>query len=287
MKKFIAILLLSIISISTLNAKPDLFISNAFYGEDLDSINYKDAKTAMNLWLQKTSKKLHTSSDLIFYDNFQTLKEDKDKHHKVDVLILSPYSYLQHLNYCKKNFTQGWLKSQKDGKPFYRFVLLKRKNDSINNKEIAIEYYQYHKISKLVVQKYAWNHHLDASYVAVGKMPKPVLDLFFKKCDMAIVSDKRWNLMKELNPQLAQQLELVDTTPRIFPDMISLFANSMSKKQRNVYFQALNDLKTTPSGKQLMRLFKFNALVRISNNQFISLEKFYKEYLRLKALHEK
>jgi len=260
-------------------------ISNAFYGEDIDKINYKDAKMAMDIWLKKMADKLGASSTLSFFTDFDAVKKAK-KAGAVDTLILSSHSYLKYLPYCKAEFSQGWMKMEKDGKPFFRFVILRHKNFAKKD-EYVIDYYQYSKTSKLVAQMYAWENGLSFIFEPVPKRSKPVLDLFFHKADFAIVKEETWNLMQELNPQLSKELEVVHTSDRIFVDIITLFSNHLSQKDKDIYIRAIEAINTTPDGKQLMELFKFNGLTKMGEDQFRDMEQFYQKYKVLKAQHEK
>jgi ABC-type phosphate/phosphonate transport system substrate-binding protein len=260
-------------------------IANAFYGEDIDKINYKDAKMAMDIWIKKMADKLGASSTLAFFTDFDAVKKAK-KEGKVDTLILSAHSYLKYLPYCKAEFSQGWMKIEKDGKPFFRFVILGHK-DFVKKDEYVVEYYQYSQTSKLVGEIYAWKHGLHTVFKPVAKSSKPVLDLFFHKADLAVVKEETWNIMQELNPQLTKELRVMHYSDRIFVDIITLFSNQLSQKDKDIYIKAIEAINTTPDGKQLMELFKFNGLTKMGEDQFKEMEKFYRKYQELKAQYEK
>jgi len=281
MKKLLLFFIFTFFCQSTLYTKEQTIIINAFYGGDIDKVNYKDAKTAMDIWIKKLANKVGVSSKLLFYTDFSLLKQDiKDQ--KIDALILSPYSYLHHLQFCKKYFYQGWMKQEKDGKPFYKYVLLSKKNIDDSKDEYMLHYYKYSKISKIIAQTYSWEHQKKFIFQQTATESKPVLNLFFGKCDYAIVKEKTWYLMQELNPQLSQTLQTVYTSPRIFQDLIALFSKHLNQKDRDAYYKAITSLTTTPAGKQLMKLFKFNGLIYFKKDQLYPLEQYYKHYLQLK-----
>jgi len=291
MKKFI--LLLILLSHTYLSGSKEVsqgiedmhVITNAFYGQDIDKINYKDAKVAMDIWIKKMASKLGASSTLLFFKDFDAVKKAKEEG-SIDTLILSANSYLQHLEYCKAEFSQGWMKLEKDGKPFFRFVILRRK-DLPSKKSYTMEYYRYSKISRTVAEVYGWERGIAFSFKAVAKPSKPVLDIFFKKADYGIVKEQSWLLMQELNPQLKEDIELVYTSDRIFVHIITLFSKHLSKKDKETYIKAIEAINETPEGKQLMELFKFNGLTKMGDSQFQEMENFYKRYQSLKQLHEK
>ncbi len=286
MKKILVVLIVLLIGISSLQAEKKLLITNVFYGADMDKVSYSGAKIALKLWLKKTTRNLKgTTSQMLFYTDFNHLEKDIKDKGKIDTLIITSYSYLMHLDFCKKYFKGGWIKSEIDGKPLMSYVILKRKGVKIQ-KNATVRYYKYSKILKLILQKYAIKHNLNLNYETTKKESKPVLDLFFKKCDLAITNQFSWKLMQELNPQLSKSLVVVHKTERIFTSLISLFSKNMSNFKKKLYLKSIKDIRTTQSGKQLMQLFKFNKLLKLENNSFRGLEKFYKNYLILKKEHE-
>jgi len=283
-RNFVVFLFLLVLSQQAI-AEKEIDISNAFYGKDLDQVNYKDAQSAMRLWLHKLAKIAKVESNLHFYHDFDKLQKAV-KRGKVDAIFLSPMSYVENEHYLKQNFAQGWLKKEEDGKPFFRYILLKRK-ESPSKGLYLVEYFRYGTISKSVVQMYGWQHHLHFKFKKTLKESKPVLDLFFKKCDYAIVKASTWSLMQELNPQLTQQLKVVHTSKRVFVDMVALFSKRMSKEGKKKYIESMNAINTTEAGRQLMRLFKFNGLIFVKGNEFAPLEVYYSKYLKTKAKHQK
>jgi len=259
-------------------------ISNAFYGEDIDKINYKDAKMAMDIWLKKMADKLGAISTLSFFKDFDAVKEAK-KAQRIDTLILSANSYLKQLPYCKEEFSQGWMKLEKDGKPFFRLVILRQK-DLPQKEEYSVHYYRYSNISKVLGKTYAWEHNLNFVFYPIAKSSKPVLDTFFHKADFAIVKEDTWNVMQKLNPQLTKELRIAYRSKRIFVDIITLFSKHLSQQEKDIYIRAIEAINDTPDGKQLMELFKFNGLTKMGDDQFLGMEAFYKKYQALKVEHE-
>jgi len=284
MKWLLVVLALLSIGMTSLQAEKKILIDNAFYGADMDKVSYDGAKLALNLWLKQMTKNVSDlDSRMLFYTDFNCLKKDTQDE-KIDALILSSYSYVTHSSFHKKYFDNGWVKTEMDGKPFFSYVILKRKGTQIENNSI-VHYHQYSKISKIIVEKYAMEHNLNLEYISTKKESKPVLDLFFKKCDVAIVNEFAWELMRELNPQLSQSLDVIHKTDRIFTPMFALFSKKMSSRKKKLYLEAMKDIRTTEDGKQLMQMFKFNKLIKLNHSQLSGVEKFYKNYLIMKKEH--
>ncbi len=287
MKRLLIVLALLSIGITSLQAERKIVITNAFYGAGMDKVAYSSAKLAINLWLTKMTKTISgATSQILFYIDFSQLKKDTQEKGKIDTLITSSYAYMLHPDFYKKYFNKGWIKTESDGKPFLSYVILKRKNTQVKKNSIA-HYYKYSKISKIVIQKYSMEHNLNLRYESTKKESKPALDLFFKKCDVAIVNEFSWKLMQELNPQLSHSLVAIHKTDRIFTPVFSLFSRKMEEKKKKLYLGAIKDIGISESGKQLMQIFKFNKLIKLNNSSLNKIEKFYKNFLALKKKYEK
>jgi len=281
MKWLLVVLALLSIGMTSLQAEKIMLIDNAFYGEDMDKVSYEGAKLALKLWLKKMTQNISgASAKISFYTEFSQLKKDIQEG-KIDALIISSYSYVMHFDFYKKYFHDGWIRTEKDEKPFLSYVILKRKKAQIKQNSI-VHYYKYSKISKIIIEKYALGHNLNLEYIGTKKKSKPVLDLFFKKCDIAIVNKFSWKVMQELNPQLSQSLVVMHKTDRIFSPEFSLFSKNMNNNKKEIYLKALNEIATTENGKQLMQMFKFNRLIKLDDAKLYGVEKFYKNYLIMK-----
>jgi len=286
MKWLLVVFALLSIEITSLQAEKKLLIENAFYGADMDKVSYNSAKLALSLWIKQINKKTPgVSSRMLFYTDFNHLKKDT-LDGKMDALILSSYSYVMHSNFYKKYFNEGWIRTEKDGNPLLSYVILKRNRTQIKKKSI-VHYYKYSKISKIIIEKYAMEHNLNLKYASTKKKGKPVLDLFFKKCDIAIVNEFSWELMQELNPQLSQSLVVAYKTDRIFTPVFSLFSKKINSDKKKLYWKGLKDIRTTEDGQQFMQMLKFNTLIKFENSELSEVEKFYKNYLIMKKEHEK
>ncbi len=286
MKRLFVVLTLLLIGITSLQAEKKLLITNAFYGADMDKVSYSSAKLALNLWLTKMTKTISgATSQILFYTDFSHLKKDTQEKGKIDTLITSSYTYMLHSNFYKKYFNKGWVKTESDGKPFLSYVILKRKDAQVKKNSI-VHYYRYSKISEIIMQKYSMEHNLNLKYASTKKESKPVLDLFFKKCDIAIVNEFSWKLMQELNPQLSRSLVVTHKTDRIFTPIFSLFSRNIKERKKKLYLRAIKDIGITESGKQLMQIFKFNKLIKLDNSKLTRIEKYYKNFLKLKKKFE-
>jgi len=286
MKWLLVVLALLSIGMTSLQAERNILIKNAYYGADMDEVSYNGGKLALNLWLKKMDKKISgATSKMSFYMDFHQLKKDTQDGN-IDALIISSYSYMMHSDFYKKYFSKGWIKTEKDGKPFLSYVILKRKGTQIKKNSI-VHYNKYSKMSKIIIEKYALKYNLNLKYISTKKKSKPVLDLFFKKCDVAIVNEFSWKLMQELNPQLSQSLVVIHKTDRIFAPLFSLFAKNMNSHKKKLYFKAIKEIATTEDGKQLMQMFKFNRLLKFNNSKLNGVEKFYNNYLIMTKEDEK
>ena len=124
------------------------------------------------------------------------------------------------------------------------------------------------------------------TYRMLKKESKAVLDTFFNKSDVALVRSKTWKINCELNPQVGKKLQLIKSTDAIFMKNFSLISKKMSPIIKKKYLEALGRLNESVEGRQMMRMFKFNAIYPITTEQLKSLEDFYDEYLKIKSENE-
>ena len=104
-------------------------------------------------------------------------------------------------------------------------------------------------------------HGLGPATAALDRItysPKPtqvVLPVFFGKADAGLVTRNSWEVMCELNPQLAKQLRIVAVSPPLVPALtVFLRGTPMALKQQ--VFRAVELSSTKPSYQQMMALFK-------------------------------
>ncbi|MFH0725136.1 MAG: PhnD/SsuA/transferrin family substrate-binding protein [Pseudomonadota bacterium] len=95
----------------------------------------------------------------------------------------------------------------------------------------------------------------------VDKPSAAVLPVFFGKKTACVVDEGGFRIMKELNPQIGEKLQVAATSEPLLAHVLCL-ARSWPQQGtlRQDSIQALRELDREPAGKQVMTLFKISGL---------------------------
>jgi hypothetical protein len=258
-----------------------IVINNAFYGKDVNEIAYKDTRIAIRAWLDKFAEELNVSSTFIYYVDFDKVKSEIKKGH-IDYIGMSMDSYFKHKDFMKKYYEYGWTRSENNHKKLYKYLVITKKG--MNKSNLNAHLYKFEKVQKIILEKYALKNNIKIKKVKfVDKKTKPVLDVFFNKCDIAVIKSDEWDIMVELNPQLAKKLQIVYETDKIFLMSVFFLSKNISKEKRDIYFKAIKNLSLTKNGKEFMKFLNLEKFIKLNPDDLRKAEKFYDDYLKLKA----
>jgi len=112
-----------------------------------------------------------------------------------------------------------------------------------------------------------------------------VLPTFFGKADACMVMRHQFELLCELNPQIAKQLKVVESSPPIL-GLLFVHLKSFDKMDVEELTEIASSLHTTPDGEQACTLMKIKRLSKVRPEQLVAMESFAKkvEGLRGRAL---
>ena len=91
-----------------------------------------------------------------------------------------------------------------------------------------------------------------------SKPSSVILPVFFSTTDVAVVKRRSLNVMAELNPQLAAQLQIL-TNSSVFPEAVACIHKDY-KVYKDDLLQAMAETHNEPKGKQILLLFKTEKL---------------------------
>ena len=101
-----------------------------------------------------------------------------------------------------------------------------------------------------------------------GKMPRnvklspAVLRVFFRQDDACLVTRNGYNTLLELNPQLGNHLQILASSSRFITTLFCFLSDSMNSSYDSLANSMLK-LDESPTGKQILMMFKTEKLVRI------------------------
>ncbi len=122
-----------------------------------------------------------------------------------------------------------------------------------------------------------------ASVEEVAKPTAAVLPVFFGKKSACVVDEGSFEVMKELNPQVGQRLQVVLASENFNSIVVCLsdkgWANAHAKADA---IKALNEMPLTPAGQQILTLFKLDKFVPLNEAQLLPVQKLRAKYESLR-----
>ena len=255
---------------------------------------FKDARVAIKVWLEDIALSYGGDLTLNFYDNNNTLYKDF-ANHKVDMIVLSlPYYFLNKekidkeaidfwtIAMSKDRYIKYYLISLKDSK-IKSFKDVKNKSISITNNDTVGNIW----IDKKSLQTFKTSYKNIFSQIhPVLKESTALLNVFFKKKDLAIVTKKTWDTMIELNPSIANRIKIVDETKQKHIPFIGFFSKYADKRSIDAFFELSANLHDLRGSSQVIDLLKFDSIFKLEKDSLIELENYYKEYEVLKKRYK-
>lgn len=114
------------------------------------------------------------------------------------------------------------------------------------------------------------------------KVSKVLLPVFFGQVDACLVSRSGFDTMKELNPQLDQQLRILLLSPKVAPVVLAFRANYNPPFKQQL-LSDFSNLNRTPTGTQLLTIFQSDGLSEQPEDAFASALELLQKHARLVA----
>lgn len=112
-----------------------------------------------------------------------------------------------------------------------------------------------------------------------------VLPVFFRQVDACLVTQRAFDAMTELNPQLGRQLRAVATSPVVVPSIMA-FRKDMPADARESFTKMLLDLHKNPIGQQIQTLFQIRRCVVANSSVLRTSLEMLAHYERIKPRRE-
>jgi len=281
---FITIALLS----STLHATERKDMLNiAYHLPSMKNIDAKDIKISLGFWAKELTQQTAMKMTSYFYKDIKKLKKDFDDK-KIDIVAASPLILIQ--NFDLSTLKDGFKSVAKNEESQNRLLLIVQKDAKIN----SLKDLKYKKIARLnsdleelylntQLQK---DFHKDADQffkknIVVKKYSKAILKLFFKKADVALVTESAFNLASEMNPQIKKRLKILKKE-NIQLMSSSYFRKGVDKAKIQKFKKQAFKIHETQRGEQILTVFKSDRLVESTMEELKAVKKIYQEYLALK-----
>lgn len=113
-----------------------------------------------------------------------------------------------------------------------------------------------------------------------------IMDVFFGKSDVTIVRESEYKHAISLNPQIGEQLAVLDKSPQ-FLDIVSASRKSIPEQKFKDTMLAVTGVTKTVNGKKLFKVINADALQIISRSDFSEVHELLTRYQTLSKSKEK
>ncbi len=259
----------------------------AYHLPSMKNIDAKDIKISLGFWAKELSHQTDMKMTSHFYKDIKKLKKDFDEE-KIDVVAASPLVFIQ--NFDLSSLKDGFKSIGKDDEAQNRLLLIVQKDAKIN----SLKDLKYKKIVRLNsdLEELYLNTQLQKDFkkdsdqffkknIIVKKYSKAILKLFFKKADVALVTESAFNLASEMNPQIKKRLKIIKTEDLQLTSS-SYFRKGVDEVRVQTFKEQAFKIHKTKRGEQILTVFKSDHIVESKVEELEIVKRIYKEYLALK-----
>ena len=265
---------------------------NLFYNVDMN-----DARAATKVWVKglidKTGE-LAESRSVVLDDLDATVRGVNAR--ELDLLVLLSSEYLRIKDKIRQEVSLVPMASAVSGGEIeQRYVLLTHRNsglerlNQLRGKTLIQAIAGKGSIPRMWMDVLLWRSGLDAGETffeeirEVSKVSQAVLPVFFGQGEACVTPLDAFHTMTELNPQLAEELRIIETSPG-FCQVVVCGRKDVYESTLNRYLEeSILSLGNDPDGQQLLMLFHVDRLVPFDPVYLESVAELMEEYERLSA----
>ena len=265
-----------------------------YHDEDIIS-NYKNSKSALDIWINDFVKNINNNINLVPYNNKQDFIDDYNNG-KLDIISLVAYSYLYNKEKIDENTIDYWQLGKSKNKSLEKMYLIVNKNSNINNildlknKKIAID--KENKFGKFFFEKiYLENRKKNIddimSKINYNNKNSLLLQVYFNKYDAAVITSNEYDIMLELNPAINKKINILETSPEIFPNLLIFFNKKNTSDNMKVFKKSISSFFINEDNHELFDILKVKEISRIEKSDLDKLYDYYQGYRKLKSKYKK
>jgi phosphonate transport system substrate-binding protein len=263
---------------------------NVGFSIDLfNQVDIRDASVAIEMWGDELLGELgikYYPETKIFNTNQEIL--DALKNNKLDLISLLTTDYLE---IAKEAPMEPYLITTVGGSYGYSFLLLVRKDNEIKNlmdlkgKQINVPSDSFGKLVNmwLTTTLHDKGEKFNTFFSEVKEVNKPsqaLFPVFFKQADACVIPEQSFNTMLELNPQLKNDLLIIDTSPELVNGIMCI-NDKLENNLRETTTETARKLSHTDSGKQILTLFKSEELLKFKPEHIKSTKELFDKYKKI------
>ena len=256
------------------------------------NVNRNDAVAAYRVFLESAGHRFGNiyRADPVVYDDTPTF--EADIHRKpMNVAVISSWQFLTMDIHAQM---KPFFSIVENGRAGRKYLLLTRRDSGLTNLPtlrgkdlIELEFVsqgvgQVWLDTVLLAEKLGAPEKFFSNIEVAAKPTATVLPVFFGKKSVCVVDEGSFDLMKELNPQVGQMLQVVASSDTLADVVVCLREEHWSSaKFKADTITALKELDQDPAGRQICTLFKIDRMVPFEDAQLDTLRKLRTKYAAL------
>jgi len=253
----------------------------AVHAGSLRDVSREDLDISLKMWATEVSNSVGVSSDIRFYQTMTEIHSGVEDG-SINFVIADAISMLEY--FTPDELADGFGSVGKDEDSM---VLVARKQASVTDfKSAAGKRFVLladNEISDVWLETAClrvFHQRCAQASIEVSKAKRSqqqVLKLFFNKADVALVRSRAYELAMELNPQIREQIRVVERI-RIYPGALGLFSRRVSPEFREYVISKVPLIQTQSRGKQLMMVLQTEQLGRVSSKHLEPIKALLREH---------
>lgn len=264
-----------------------------FTRSTIGAVNENDAMAAVQIWAENFVREQDIKGDPrpIIYDSSRDLREALENQ-EVECIDITMDQYQDIEELIAKEYMVGGVTS---GSVFVEYVVLARVQNKIDDlsmlsgRHLSVVDSAIHSLSLVWLDALLgqMGRGLSETFfrriTRVGDVSDAVLPVFFGQVDCCVVTRKAFTLLAELNPQIAERLMVVASSPPVVPMIFGFRKDFESPVIEKVMREATN-WHLSPAGRQILTMFKTDSLKRLPFDQLDTTLELLHQQRRLRGM---
>ena len=255
-----------------------------------NDVDIRDAEAAIKMWGNELLKNMNstiTPETSIFETSEELISAINNN--KVDLVAIPTLDFLAIRNKVK---LEPHLITSINGKHGYDFIVVVKKDknfhkiEDLKNKIINLPAKTSGRLAKMWLTVFLNDKgiKIDKFFKEMREFEKPsqaLLPVFFNQADVCVIPSMSYNTMLELNPQLKKELVVIETSP-ILVNGLMCINKLIEPELRKSLLIAASKLGKTPSGKQILNLFKSEDVIVFEEKYLKEIEILTEKFNKIK-----
>jgi ABC-type phosphate/phosphonate transport system substrate-binding protein len=276
-------------------AKP-VHLSVGYTAQIFTDVDTEDARGITRVWAERILRRRFregTSEAILLNDTASLERGFLEK--RVDLAAVISEEYVRLRN--RVPIEPVFVTANERG-PYHQIVLLVRRDSGarsladLRNRRLTLSKDQSRTIHlawlETLLMKEGFRRAEDffSTVKEVRKPSQAILPVFFQQADACLTTRQAFDVVKELNPQVDNDLVVVAESQDIAGGVL-VFRSDYDPRARGTMTEVLGTLDADPQGSQLLRLFRMSRLIPWKPEYVASVEALLKEHERLRKSLER